>query len=511
MVSAAGLPASWSEPGAGEAHATRRIIAAMALLALVLCLYELSRPNTLFGVDEYDDGAYFGSAVRLANGVLPYRDFVLVQPPGFTLLVAPFGLLSRAIGTRDAFAVARLLMPVVALLNVVLVGLLVRHRGRVATLVATGLMAVYPAEVHANHTLLLEPVLDLFCLLGAVLIFGGDRVRDGGRRLWLGGIALGFAGCIKGWAIIPAAVILVLCLPEVRRRLLPVLGGMVIGFGVPSLPFLLLTPGAFYEQVVAIQLHRLGYSERVAISTRLGDLTGSSSVTPWASLSVMVALVLLVALVGLVVAMLTRPRRRRPTPLEWFLLVSAVATAGLLLAPSEFYDHYAAFFAPFVAMIVGCGVGAAWRQPVARRGFGVLVAIVAVMAINQGRIILGEHGVDLRPTVGRVIPPGACALSDSADPMLTTNRFTSTVPGCHITIVDAYGTTLSLGGIQYQQAVDWWTREINRADYLVFYRYDGNGRVPLVDSIRALLARDFTRVPSAGTQYLYVRHGFPIG
>ena len=78
----------------------------------------------LFGVTEYDDGAYFGSAIRLVHGALPYRDFVMVQPPGFTLLASPLALLSRAIGTRDALAIARLFMPLVAALNVVLVGML---------------------------------------------------------------------------------------------------------------------------------------------------------------------------------------------------------------------------------------------------------------------------------------------------------------------------------------------------------------------------------------------------
>ena len=81
-----------------------------------------------------------------------------------------------------------------------------------------GLMAVFPAEIAATHTLLLEPLLDLFCLLGAVLVFEGDRIRDGGRRLLLGGLALGFAGTIKGWALIPGGGPRCSCLPHVRRR-----------------------------------------------------------------------------------------------------------------------------------------------------------------------------------------------------------------------------------------------------------------------------------------------------
>ena len=65
------------------------VIAVATALALALRFYQLSRPFYLLGVNEYDDGPYFGSAVRLLNGALPYRDFYIVQPPGITLLMVP--------------------------------------------------------------------------------------------------------------------------------------------------------------------------------------------------------------------------------------------------------------------------------------------------------------------------------------------------------------------------------------------------------------------------------------
>ncbi|HEX4661445.1 MAG TPA: hypothetical protein VH307_28955, partial [Streptosporangiaceae bacterium] len=85
------------------------VIAAATLLALGLRFYQLSRPGYLLGVNEYDDGNYFGSAVRLINGALPYRDFLIVQPPGITLLMVPAALLSKVTGTAWGMAVGRLL------------------------------------------------------------------------------------------------------------------------------------------------------------------------------------------------------------------------------------------------------------------------------------------------------------------------------------------------------------------------------------------------------------------
>lgn len=108
-------PAVGSSRNADGASSARRafpatpaggVIMAAALLALGLRTYRLARPGELFGVAWYDDGVYFGSAVRLVHGVLPYRDFVFVQPPGITLLMVPVALLSKVTGAACGIAVA---------------------------------------------------------------------------------------------------------------------------------------------------------------------------------------------------------------------------------------------------------------------------------------------------------------------------------------------------------------------------------------------------------------------
>jgi alpha-1,2-mannosyltransferase len=114
-------------------------IAVVTLLALGLRLYQLWRPGYLLSVTEYDDGPYFGSAVRLVNGSIPYRDFLLVQPPGITLLMTPSALLGKLVGTDWAIASGRLLTVVAGTASVTLGGLLARHRGIFAVLVACGL------------------------------------------------------------------------------------------------------------------------------------------------------------------------------------------------------------------------------------------------------------------------------------------------------------------------------------------------------------------------------------
>src|SRR6516162_5208430 len=130
------------------------VIAAATLLALGLRFYQLSRPGYLLGVNEYDDGNYFGSAVRLINGALPYRDFLIVQPPGITLLMVPAALLSKVTGTAWGMAVGRILTAGVGAAAVAVAGLLVRHRGLLATVITCGIMAVYPDSIQAIKTVL---------------------------------------------------------------------------------------------------------------------------------------------------------------------------------------------------------------------------------------------------------------------------------------------------------------------------------------------------------------------
>src|SRR5476649_2189213 len=95
------------------------LLAALAagLLALGICLHQLSLPGVLHGIDEYDDGFYLGTVMRLVNGTLPYKDFVYPQPPGLPLLLAPLGLVGRIIGTRSLMGDIRILTAFVTAAN----------------------------------------------------------------------------------------------------------------------------------------------------------------------------------------------------------------------------------------------------------------------------------------------------------------------------------------------------------------------------------------------------------
>ena len=114
------------------------------VLALGIRLFTLTRPGFLTGISEYDDGVYLGAAIRLTQGVLPYRDFAFVQPPGILFVMTPAAVVAKMAGTATAMSFARLLTVLASTACVPLAGNLVRHRGTLVT-------AVTRSEEHTSE------------------------------------------------------------------------------------------------------------------------------------------------------------------------------------------------------------------------------------------------------------------------------------------------------------------------------------------------------------------------
>lgn len=466
---AAGGSHSDAAPGRGGIRAwltpVNIAIAAATLLALGVRAYQLAGPGYLFGVTEYDDGDYFGSALRLVHGAMPYRDFVFVQPPGITLLTSPVALVTRATGsTVGGLAAGRILTTIASAAGVLLVGLLVRHRGLPATILACGLLAIYPDSVTTARTILLEPWLVLFCLLGALAVFDRDRVTGSRRRLVAGGLALGFGGAIEAWAIMPALVILVLLLPGLKRAL-TCLAAMAAGFLVPVLPFAAAAPSDFYRDLIVAQVGpRVRYA-RVGIWYRLKEMFGFSNV-PFGHSSLVLGAVIILGLAIAALACGWLVTRRPPTSLDWFALVTAVLIVVSFLYPAQFYFHFVAFLAPFLAMAVALPLSrlADAAQPAAdQAGAGSLLRwsaagaaaiVVFLFAISEiGAVYRQQHSAaamavvtaraHMISAIDRLSRPGDCVLTDQVSYTVAADRFVSDVPGCSL-VDDGIGADLAL-------------------------------------------------------------------
>jgi hypothetical protein len=470
---------------------TGPVLVLVTLVGLALRLYQLTRPRYLTGVTEYDDGVDFGSAVLLVHGHLPYRDFLMVQPPGITLLMAPVALLSTGTGTAHALAVGRVLTACAGAASVPLGGALARRHGRPATGAVGGILAVHPAAVAAAHTVLLEPWLVLCCLLGVRVSFDGNHLAARNRRLFLGGVLFGVAGGIKVWAIIPVVVVAVLCLPSIRR-LARFAGGVAVGFAVAVLPFAVSAPATFVHSVVVTQLERTD-TAWTPLWTRLGGITGAAG-SPHLVVLAIAALAVGGPVAGYVSA------GRRLTELEWFALGTAALVVAAFCWPDDYYYHYAAFLTPFLALAV--------VLPLARIRLACLVVLLAVTAMACGDVVTIDGSAAADPGVAAFIPPGACVLTDEVSLTIAANRFRSADPDCPVPL-DGIGTDYALsdgrnavtgaGGVGAVASV--WLAAFRHAQY-VWLSGAADRRIPWTPAIRAYFARHFVPEPVPG---LYVR------
>ena len=558
------MTASAATPDAGQAGRQQSglrgrltpvnvVIAAMTLLALGLRLFYLTRPGYLLGVTEYDDGSYFGSAVRLVHGMLPYRDFVFVQPPGITLLMTPVALLARVTGTDWGLALARIATMLVGAAGVALAGLLVRHRGVLAALIACGVVAIYPDSVASAHTLLVEPWLVLFCLAGAVAVFDGDRITGSSRRLIWGGVAFGFAGVIEAWAIIPVLVIVLLGL-RWPRRMAFYAGGVAAGFLIPVLPFAALAPRMFYKSVIVAQVGGRVNAARMPLWYRLREMSGFANDPGVRHLYILAVIAGTIAFVIVACVLASLLTRRLPPALEWFAYLTTAAVVGIFLWPAQFHYHFSGFLAPFIGLSIAlpaarlvaavqsraagagaeadadAGAGAegspAGRARAEGSGAGQLLSwcavALAVALIAAGTWSQATFESKLYPSAPvammaageRIIPPGACVLADNSAYTLVANRFLSNVPGCPV-IDDGTGANYALsngrsaltGAGQVPAVAALWHSAFAHAQY-VWLTSLSRLRIPWTPALTAYFHANFVRVPNHTHHLrLYVRKG----
>jgi len=477
------------------------VIAICTAAAAFLRFYQLARPGYLLGVTEYDDGVQFGDAIRLVSGVIPYRDFVVVQPPGSVLLMAPVAAVAKVTGSAWGLAIARLLTAAADTACVALLGLLVRHRGPVAAGIACGIYAVYPDALVASSTFLLEPWLNLFCLIGALLVFDGDEVAQGRRLVW-GGAAFGLAAAVKLWALVPLAVIGLLMLRRPRRLGL-LAAGAAAGLAVPVLPFLAMAPAALIRDVVTSQFVRASVESRPPLP-RLTNLAGLSLFPHLSSHLGALALLAVTAAVALAYMAACRAAGRLPTALDWYAVAGLVAVTAMLLWPYGYWPHYGAFAGPFIALVLALPAGLL-RPDEHRHQIVPLMAVCAVAVAVIAALGLSQFAAETRTyalatpaaRADQLIPPGSCVLTDDSSLTVSAGRFVPASPGCPA-MVDSYGTLLAMTEgrklfappAEVRSVTALWSAQFARAPY-VWLESGSQGRIPWTPALYAYFTSHF--------------------
>jgi len=450
--------------------------------------------GNLMGILEYDDGVHYAAGLALLHGQLPYRDFVLLHPPGVSLLMAPVAGLGELIGQSAAMAVARLGMVAVGLTNAALLARLLRPVSPLAGLAAATVYAAYPGAIYAERTVLLEPLLNLACILAVGALVRG---RDG-RAGWL----LGTAVTVKLFALVyPAAAILWLWSRGEPQRAGRLVAWATAAVGTIAVPFALIAPATFWHDVVMVQLRR-PLSGATSSEVRLSDMLGLSSVLGHpASYSVVTT-----ATVGLFLALFLLALRWDDARI-WAL--AAVGIVVGFVAASSYFPHYAGFLAPALGALTGLALDQVRRHRPRLLAAAVFGTVLALVVAAGGTLRGLQAQPDVAAAVARYERPGGCWISDSPSLLIAANRWrppSRSCPGW----VDPRGAAISLlhgrrdprfypAGFRY---IDAWQRQclaaLGRADHLLLTA-DLRSNPMLADAARGYAAAHFERVSTSGT------------
>jgi alpha-1,2-mannosyltransferase len=409
------------------------LFVAVAALAVLVRLLPLLIGGGLESYGRYDDGVYYAASDALTFGHLPYRNFVLLHPPGIVLVLTPFALLGRLTSDPVGMAAGRLAFIGIGALNAVLVAALAGRWSRPSALAGGVLYACWLPAVYAEQSTMLEP-LGTAALLIALLLLVKTTEPPTARGQLMAGVALGLACAMKIWYVGPWAVV-VLCLFIAGRRaaaLRNVAGGAA-ALAVVLVPFFVLAPTRMYDMVVRDQLLRplQGPSRAGRVARILGIRPLLTTDHPPVAVVVTV-----LAAAFLVAAAITCWVDRSAR------IIVAVLTGNLLvlLASPSYFPHYAALTAAPAVLVLAVALGkfvtVAARDP-RRALIGpaiITVSILAFLASGERVATLAQGDVFPRAAFNRADPAG-CVTADDPTALIEMNRLSRDFSaGCRVPV-----------------------------------------------------------------------------
>lgn len=395
-------------------------VAVFALAFVIRMAFVLASKGGLGGNFGYDAGVYYTSADSFLHGNLPYRDFVLLHPPGIMLVLSPFAALGRMTTDHTGFVAANVAFMAIAAANAALVCAIARRLGlsRAASLLGGVFYAVWYGAVAAEVSARLEPLGAFAFLCGLWLLVGTNADRR--RTVVLAGAALGLATGVKIWWIVAPMVMLVWLLRNggPKRRAVEFLAGLAAGIVVVLGPFFVLAPAPMWHMVVTDQLGR----HRGAIAlARLGKLTSVRASFPGSSNLVAARVVSLVVAILFAIVLVVAWRVARGRVVVLVFLTQIV----VLLASPSYFGYYSGYVAPTAALLVALAAHDPGTSHARTRRKYVAHAVVATTAILSAVVLVrGPVGLSdpfpaaqLRPAV-----VGArCVMTDSPTALIELN------------------------------------------------------------------------------------------
>lgn len=449
---------------AGGSIAIPTVIFAIAFAARLLSLLRMGGFHHLMG---YDEGVYFGSSTGMVAGLLPYRDFVFVHPPGVLVLLSPFASLSHLTSDTTGWTAARLAIMCVGAANAMLVYLIAHRVSLVAAIVGGGLYAVWSPAVWVERTTMLEAFVMLGTLLALWTIRGPD---ESARRLIIAGVFLGMAASVKLWGLVPLVVVIVWLLVTHAPKAAGWVGvGASATVAATLGPFFIAAPHQMFDMIVMGQITRArGGADAFA---RVGRML-NFDVHQMAAQPLLETAATLLGITLVTLAIMVTWRRLAITRLWSSLLIVQIL---VLLATPVYFKGYSSFIAPALMLVVGSAVAVVWNavsttRPILRTlgVAGLIAVLMLVFTASLERSVLA--GVRIHSGLSDTAPflaSARCVGSDSAGILILGNVLTRNLDRGCVSVFDFDGTIYSLDSGSFPGGLSAKNRRLRSTQYQV--------------------------------------------
>ncbi len=432
---------------------TRNLLLFLIIGSAAALLFTQSLSGGISTEPFYDDGVYFAASLNLVHGIIPYKDFIFLQPPLITVWLSPFSLLSDITGTRLAFEAARLFTDLIGIIDICLVAYLLRNRPIIRQMLGVGIIAYSENTLWGSLTILIEPYLVALTLCAVIALMDKERITNSRSRMWIAGILFGLAGATKIWAIFPfltALAIVFWIKPSQSKRLF---FGTVLGFLAAVFPFAITVPVRFLKEVVLTQALR--GADGLGLESRLQDLSGIPDIYYLKYISSLLAILILLSIYLLAMLLIANSLKtwklRDGSHLELTASISVILIGISFLLAHSYFSNYGFFMAPFIA-ITFATISYPFRSMstgAARRRIQVIATVTIAFLFatftwqdfnlvkNHGFVSLNNVTSDMSATLGK----SGCLWSANPGIAILANRYTGDLAGCPHT-VDWGGTEL---------------------------------------------------------------------
>lgn len=430
-----------------------------------------------FGINSYDEAAYFVGARALTQGYVPYRDFIFPAPPGILFVLAPFASLGSW-----GFTMAKIFIVGVGVASGALIWRIARAWiGPVGALLAALLYVVHPMSIGARRLILLEPLVTLAILIGVGLARPGPHGR---HQRWRG-VAVGFAFAaavsIKYLAIVPLAAFGVAMIAERRR---PSEGWrMLAGFTAGCISLIGISAALARDDFVRLTIDTQVNRPRLPAFFGGGPVDRLVQMA-WYSPDAPKDHRFLIAVIAVVIGLLLITWGWTTTTFLGRLFATWLLFGSIaLLASPAFYDHYIELIAaPFAMLAAGVitsrihpGLGHVFRLALrGAQGAAALILLAGAIAstvkplpppfLNQ--LPPGEYAADTK-VARRVIPVHDCVIADDPTVVLILPNITAYPVVSRGVTVDRVGAELAAGHEIHPTNLAAFTRSLSRCSWFV--------------------------------------------